>query len=132
MWDFKQNSDNTTTYSTPTLTPSVVLGQTPTLQSLTRLWYHIKYILISTPKAGSKGEVVLTYLYTQQPGNLNNVGLQTHFNSNNIAFTYKFIRTCVTFVKYVRIFRLKKNNYSNDFSNPTSLYHDYWRLPKPS
>ncbi|MCH98209.1 NBS-containing resistance-like protein, partial [Trifolium medium] len=26
----------------------------------------------------SKGEVVLTYLYTQQPGNLSNVGLQTH------------------------------------------------------
>jgi len=30
------------TTSTPTLTPSVSLGPIPILQSLTRLWYHVK------------------------------------------------------------------------------------------
>jgi hypothetical protein len=40
----------------------------------------VKYGWISTPKASSKGEVALTYIYTQQPGNLSTVGLQTHFN----------------------------------------------------
>jgi hypothetical protein len=44
----------------------------------------VKYVWISTPKASSKGEVALTYLYTQQPGNLSNVRLQTHFNKYHI------------------------------------------------
>jgi hypothetical protein len=42
----------------------------------------VKYAWISTLKASSKGEVALTNLYTQQPGNISNVRLQTHFNTH--------------------------------------------------
>jgi hypothetical protein len=37
------------------------------------------------PKASLKGEITLTYLYTQQPGNLNNMGFQTHFNTVDVG-----------------------------------------------
>jgi hypothetical protein len=63
------------------------LSHTPTLESLIRLLYHVKYAYISTLKVSLKNEVALTYLYTQQPENLSNMRLQTHFNKNNHMIT---------------------------------------------
>jgi hypothetical protein len=46
----------------------------------------VKYAWILTPKASSNCEVVLTYLYTQQPRNLSNVGLQKWVLFKSIFF----------------------------------------------
>jgi hypothetical protein len=77
----------------------------------------VKYAWISTPKTSSKGEIILTYLYIQQPGNLNNVGLQTHFNTHPHAKrglgqtpTLHFLIRLWYHVKYAWISTLKASS----------------------